>query len=247
MVRASKRRFDPGRRAFLIKAAKAAGSVSVGTALYNAPKFWRWILRKRDTKINSPVSARGKSVKQIIEEWPEIQNKEMVWIKEKGKPGSLLPKAYERGENYAGYFLKGNERSIIHTHPMGRSNIPSPDDICSFLNRLETDLNKTPKIEHIAALNHEGKVMGYFSLRAGKKMVQAIEQKNPALKPLLEELERLKVSPNWEKDPIAFVRDPNYWNILERFQKIGLQMRATSMPGYKFENWHFQEKGNPMA
>lgn len=236
--------------------------------------------RAGDEKLRESISTRHPNkVSKVIEEWPNIKEFEMGWVKKKGFFGEITPAA-ESEDRYIGINpdgtkhggvnmeITGSHRSAVHSHraPVTEkdrviASNPSIEDIFLFLRpflRLQGDYYTNPdgsigkmnevkpfvkvngllplmRVQHVAALDKEGKVIGYFSTRIGKKIIE-----NPAnLEKCFEEISKFsKKYPGYES---AEVRS-KLVQLLISLKKYGFQVRMTSRPGYIYKDFHFQKK-----
>lgn len=174
------------------------------------------------------------SAKERIEQTPAINELEMQWLR--GRPSELYPYATNR---HMGFVEDGWEvpdprmRSRIHTHvfsynPAGGKGTPSLYDFSLMFDDIEKyDIRNW----HIASLSNSGEVIGYFSMRAAKGMVEAVKNRTEEQIYLFAEIDACCAwgSPNGK------TTDQFYEEILERLKRIGLSVRIVPMEGYIFD------------
>jgi hypothetical protein len=210
---------------------------------------------------NQPFSHAYPSLREAIEHWPDIKTLEMGWYKQKGKPGQMR-RADEKRDWGSVLFLREKEGDIstLHTHNIkGWEKIPSKlvsqllsrvseQDICATVTGYIAGLRESafsknaPIIStcHSAVLNSEGKVIGYCTLKLGRRLtggdlVDLLEKSNNNGELLLKaiqagdwnDLERVKRSTS---------------ALLEKYRKKGLLIHNTPAPGYVFKDGSFQKK-----
>jgi len=108
------------------------------------------------------------SAKKRIEKTPEAAKKEMAWYR--SKPGELRPAVKSRAK--AGVTLLPPlpiDKSMLHTHTYPSKALPSRWDLWQFIQSMKKSSIRTT---HIAQLDKNGKVIGYTSIRATKKLVE---------------------------------------------------------------------------
>lgn len=213
-------------------------------------------------------TSRGKLI-PTIESWPDIRTHEMSWAKERGKAGKLRNTAVIR----APLFSERNDdfirvRSRIHTHAvlenslanMRLASIPSPRDIGNIIRLAlrERDPQKVIRVQHVIPISFDGKVMGFYTLRIGKKLLELIQNKSPSLEMSIEQilsqneekrrflknLSTLEALQKKYRDGVVeidlFIHE--YEGLLTELKKDGLQVRVTSKNGYIFKDGFFQKK-----
>ncbi len=170
-------------------------------------------------------TAAGK-IEQISE-----PHKEMGWYRD--KPGVLRPAAEYRGRHM--FIMEeptSSDKSDIHTHPpeinsrnkFGSHGYPSLGDLRNMLIKIHSS---NLKFWHVASINKEGAVIGYFSMYpnptfrkyAGSEILSAVEA----------DLEG--------KSSASHVQQVVRWLML--FKKYGLRFRITPMSGYHFMKGRF--------
>lgn len=211
-------------------------------------------------------TSHGKLI-PVIENWPNIKTLEMSWAKEKGRVGKLRNTAILRGPDYSD---KNDDRlrvrSRIHTHPVLDNtvikarlcSIVSPHDLRNTIRKAleESNPEKMTRLLHIIPISFEGKVMGFFTIRVGKKLAGLMQNKLEDLQLPLEQMQKIneekreflknmdtldvmrKKYDNGVEDVDQFFREYN--EIITALQKSGLQIRVTPKNGYVFKDGYFQ-------
>ena len=116
---------------------------------------------------------------QIVEAMPEIKTREMGWYRQKGKPGFMREAEEGRGKIFVYPSPpRENEHAFAHTHPFyalrWAISTPSLGDLNYFLTKHVFGYGL--KVWHIKTVDRHGKVTGYFSMRATKKLVNSPEE-----------------------------------------------------------------------
>lgn len=189
------------------------------------------------------IITRGRSAKSVIEGWPDVRTKEMEWYKTKGTRGELKQDVVLRTpDRSSSVYLSRPLKSSLHTHlklsqidpPMA---YPSPADIenifLSIASEIRSPGSLTPTM-HVASIDQNGKVTGYGSMRVTKRLVSEYKNKNPELAGILEKIKQIKFR---RKEDVS-----GYIDLVGKLKKFGLQLRATPMPGHKFEKYYFTLK-----
>ncbi len=222
-----------------------------------------------DYHYRGEVDTSRRKLIPIIENWPDSKTHEMAWSKEKGRAGKLRNTAIDRRPDSSvrdDSFME--VRSRIHTHPMLKNtinkarlcSIPSPHDIRRFIRLAfgENDPSKIVRVAHIIPISFEGKVMGFYTIRIGKKLIELMKNKpvdgdapvaqikknNEDKKAFVDSLEMLdemqKKYDNGVADTDQLYKE--YSELLDKLQKAGLQIRVTPKNGYTFKDGYFQPK-----
>lgn len=205
---------------------------------------------------------KGKSVRMVLEGWPNIQNREMGFAKGKGVPGRVTAVGYDRKLDSVSMYYPSTirVRSDLHTHTYS-SVAPhemivawsrlSVVDALALMKEVKPDQHGPGdfRAAHIAIISADGKVMGYYSMRLGKKLYGNANWRKSG--------NMIKTSKYW--GAIARLKELNeryehpqgeeliqeqreYTAILDTLKSLGLQIRVTSLPGYRYENGYFQAK-----
>lgn len=244
------------RRAFLkwgIAAAALGGSAFVARKMTRGNKLRYEDFEPRAPSIHTKDNPHG--VRGVIERWPEIKDKEMVWIK--SAKGEMRPAAAERLESSAIHaFPRKGDRSIIHTHPLkSHANLPphvasmvnsnpSMMDLLMILKEVRHANYPNPlRTGHVGIMDERGNLMGYVSFRFSKKLFTPEGKKDLAAIEHTLESYYAELGTHWGKDwhkvKDVYVR---YLRYLESCKSRGLLMHKTPMPGMEYRNNVFRKK-----
>lgn len=164
-----------------------------------------------------------KAAKERIECWPKVKHREMSWYK--FKAGELRPSAVKR--EFSRVRPKrpiAGDRSDLHTHTWPRRlhelhgmSLPSKKDLeISLMFAVITGVRRS----HIASLDWDGKVMGYYSYAVTGKFLADQENRETVL--------------NYSIDRF---REAGKRPFLEFLAENGfIRSRITAMPGYLFDH-----------
>ncbi|MFH1224367.1 MAG: hypothetical protein V1676_01035 [Candidatus Diapherotrites archaeon] len=199
-----------------------------------------------------------KTAKQRIEETRFIDFMEMSYFKDKGTAGKMRRGILFRMPWFGiRSFKKGTEKSHIHTHPeavldalapelrgIATSSLPSIGDLRAFVGDAWSRRKKI-NVWHIATINPYGKVIGYYHLKAQKKLIDMPMKEASKLRATLRHL-HTKIGQ--EKSSIA--RYSKYRNFVRSLIEKGyFTEKTTPMPGYEYDAVRgiFVEKGGKKA
>lgn len=239
---------------------------ALGVMAYGGRKFFTAVQRARDEyehKVaeamnRAPISTRERGVRGVIESTPEIADKEMSWYKP--GPGKIREGHFKRFEKQVDSVLpKKGDRSTLHTHPYNATiDVPehlrvrftsnlSPGDVLSLIKLAHG--NNPLRTSHVAAVDSNGKVMGYASYRLSKNLMKD-ERALSYLITIAEHYDSLFGNAIWNKNWLELEKRMNEYNarINEWFGKggemvkNGLLTHRTPMPGYVYKDNQFQKK-----
>jgi len=212
-------------------------------------------IRRANTPIITALR-EGKSVKQVIDNWPRIEDYEMSFHKKKGTRGKIWATVGERSRMSGGVISHNppTAESTIHTHPVKSDNkkiipknirkrshsIASSTDVIKLL-REHRSTRGVQRFLHIAAINERGETIGYFTVMVQKKLSNnpdALDRINVELHRLRRKFVQLYKDEKWQE------LENNFDLFLEKFgewRDDGLAIRTTPMPSYHFRDGQFQK------
>lgn len=173
------------------------------------------------------------SAKERIEQTPQIGELEMQWLR--GKPGELFPWVIKRSRyRVVGHGVPNETfRSRIHTH-ICTEGTPSIGDLFTILEDIKLG---QIRCWHIASLGKTGKVEGYFSMRATRKMLEDVKNPTKEEKELFEKIAVLKWVGVPKNKKVQIKAE-----LMEKFKELGLSVRSTPVEGYIFNGQRFVKK-----
>ncbi|MDO8647229.1 MAG: hypothetical protein Q7R70_02325 [Candidatus Diapherotrites archaeon] len=249
------------RRRFLWNAAK------IGAAGTGVAALWKMLPSPSTLKEGArpiEVSTRKpNSLKRIIEQWPDVRNREIALTKKQGKAGTVYyTKLGARSESRVIILSNPETRSLIHTHSLGAINkrfprlpesenkkvlsTPSSTDVLTFLENVNRRLAGKNQVRnsHVACLDEKGRFVGYFSMRFPEKSpkVENIKAIGAAAISHAEKYKALYMDGRFadmEKEI------DNFRNFLfNDAKKLGLRVRAVPnrAEGFEYSNGIFRQK-----
>ena len=252
------------RRQFLGRAASLGAGLALGASFASS---CRVPLASTPFAVPPPQRPSGtRSIRALIESTPGIQSKEMGWYREKGMHATMRPAATERGEGFV-RMQPPTEKDVaeVHSHPYPSTDspifsvrrerlhfvsLPSCKDLEQFLSRLMVQhaLKKGQlRYLHLPSIDENGQVVGYYSLRAGKKLLERVARADPELKYVQAQLgaldkvyDELPKHKNPHHDFLALVEKQR--GLCEILERMGLQARATPVKGYVLVDGYFEKK-----
>ncbi|MEI7960833.1 MAG: hypothetical protein WCI04_00705 [archaeon] len=194
--------------------------------------------RRRGFRTNVPLSARG-----VLESLPDISAREIALIKLSKEAGKLYDISVNRNPRQVSYPEKiaDEARSFIHQHSFGvlgedELHYAHPGAIPDMANYFKSIIKiGKANVRHVVTVSKEGKVMGYFSVHATKKLLSDLNK--------LHEY-NLKIH-KFEDAPTGLTQADaaRYYSLLlEMNQKGYLQIKIRSMPKYVFKGLTFVPK-----
>lgn len=201
----------------------------------------------------------GHSIKKRLEELAEKNPDEIVLAKE--QPGRVRNVTIRSTNQDAQTIFSRTTRSLIHTHPQEKweteidyklSSVPSVRDIRSFLQKSSSSKkNSKLKYYHIAVMNYQNKVIGYYSLGLSKKLSEIMNppffglfsSEHQKFQHVLKQMDEVERQFHRLQTPEASNEYyQQYQYLVEELHKLGLLIRRTSMRGYEFKDGYFQPK-----
>jgi hypothetical protein len=190
------------------------------------------VLKNARKRRKLPRPGRRKSARQKIEATKDVATLEMSWVKKKRNPGKIWKSARRRLHGEVQSTKIGPlDRSDIHTHThrYGEQqwSIPSVNDlIVGLLHARKPGVMNN----HIAILDAEGRVVGYYSWRAAKRLVNSRKEEFEAL---IRRLEKEEKKVDKKRSPIT--KRNMTRRMIQELEKEGyIVTRRTAMPGYEY-------------
>jgi hypothetical protein len=252
------------RRTFLQGVAALAGASIIGCRTAPLTEKQVQFLQKFDEMHARPPLLTelrsGSSVKKVIEELAEQTNGEIVLAKQ--KPGRVKNYTIESNTQEAHTIFPRGTKTILHSHLQEKdetlinrklTSLPSIKDILSLTGKDNPFRQKNTKLKfyHIAVLDYQRRVIGYYSLSLGKNIRGLI---NPTFwerfssaqrrfSSIIDKMKRIEIKFHQIQTPAAAEKYlKGYNDCLTALQKMGLHIRQTPMPGYTFKEGYFQPK-----
>ncbi|MCX6803617.1 MAG: hypothetical protein NTY48_03525 [Candidatus Diapherotrites archaeon] len=221
------------RRKFILKLLKA----SAGTAFLGGASVR---LQGGTNNLSPKIKLTRKTAREQIEEVPAVDKLEVAMVKKIGHPGKLFDVSNKRQKTSV-EFLQGPVssrllRAELHTHPIYAANedrvyaastytnMFSTVDLKSFIKSLSTHENL--RFSHVVPIDENGKVVGYISLMASKKLRQELKSNPKKVEELIKIIESIENLPKYKKYIALLV-------FLRNIEKYGFKIRGTSMSGRK--------------
>ncbi len=214
----------------------------------------RYIALQNQPQITTSLR-EGKSVRDVVESYPHIGQLEIGF--QKSQHGKIKLSSVEREElNTYTLALENPMRSNFHTHLLrGAENaidkkiatVISPGDLLNLLNKYKYGSTSSRfKFQHLGIVAPGGKLIGYYSFMLGKKLEALLKprfgfksQKRKGLERIIRDIERAHELAENNAPYACFLQMER---CIKELKWLGLKVRATGMPGYRFKDGYFQPK-----